>query len=198
VFSPCRAEQSQTEPNRAVKESLIASHCLASLLPGNSYKHLDDARIRKGHVSALVATQQFKRFPACQIQGFIGVRSTCGGGVEYLHRDPASCRRRRKRKSQNWDSKICSRDPRASDPRKTTLARTSSINKRQTRPLVREGAPQKQDRNCQRVTNIWSWAPDGARHQDLLVDGRSTPRLTGWLTVNRNVTLTLTSRQFSF
>jgi hypothetical protein len=40
------------------------------------------------------------------------------------------------------------------------------IKDRQTRPLVREGAPQKQDRNCQAVINIWSWAPDGARHQD--------------------------------
>jgi hypothetical protein len=26
----------------------------------------------------------------------------------------------------------------------------------QTRPLVREGTPQRQDRNCQRVINIWS------------------------------------------
>jgi hypothetical protein len=25
-----------------------------------------------------------------------------------------------------------------------------------TRPLVREGAPEKQNRNCQRVINIWS------------------------------------------
>jgi hypothetical protein len=41
----------------------------------------------------------------------------------------------------------------------------------------------KQDRNCQTVINIWSRAPDGARHQDLLTD---------WLTVSRNVTLTLT------
>jgi hypothetical protein len=94
----------------------------------------------------------------------------CGGGVEYLHRDPASRRRRRKGKSQNWDSKIWSRDPRDSDPRKTTLARTSSIYKWQTRPLVREGAPQKEDRNCQTIINIWSWAPDGARHEDLLID----------------------------
>jgi hypothetical protein len=29
-----------------------------------------------------------------------------------------------------------------SDPRKTVLARSSSIYKRQTRPLVRKGAPQ--------------------------------------------------------
>jgi hypothetical protein len=94
----------------------------------------------------------------------------CGGGVEYLHRDSASRRRRRKGKSQKWDSKIWSRDPRDSDPRKTALARPSSIYKRQTRPLVREGAPQKQDRNCQTIINNWSWAPDGARHQDLLID----------------------------
>jgi hypothetical protein len=74
--------------------------------------------------------------------------SPCGGGVEYLHRDPASRRRRRNGKSQMWDSKIWSRVPRASDPRMTALARTSSSCKRQTRPLVREGAPQVQDRNC--------------------------------------------------
>jgi hypothetical protein len=94
----------------------------------------------------------------------------CGGGVEYLHLDPASRRRGRKGKSQIWDSKIWSRMLRDWDPRKTTLARTSSIYKRQTRPLVREGAPQKQDRNCQRIINIWSWAPNGTRHQDVLVD----------------------------
>jgi hypothetical protein len=41
-------------------------------------------------------------------------------------------------------------------PIKTTLARASSIYKRHTRPLTREGSPQKQDRNCQRVINIWS------------------------------------------
>jgi hypothetical protein len=72
----------------------------------------------------------------------------CGGGVEYLHRDPASCRRRRKGKSQIWDSKIWSQVPRDSYPRKTALARASSTYKRQTRPLVREGAPQEQESNC--------------------------------------------------
>jgi hypothetical protein len=30
-----------------------------------------------------------------------GIYDPCGGGVEYLHRDPASRRRRRKGKSQN-------------------------------------------------------------------------------------------------
>jgi hypothetical protein len=37
-----------------------------------------------------------------------------------------------------------------------TRERLRSIYKRQTRPLVRESAPQKQDRNCQTVINIWS------------------------------------------
>jgi hypothetical protein len=43
--------------------------------------------------------------------------------------------------------------PKRLGPEKTTLARTSSIYKRQTRPLVREGAPENQDRNCQRLIN---------------------------------------------
>jgi hypothetical protein len=38
----------------------------------------------------------------------LAVSNPCGGGVEYLHRDPASRRRRRKGKSQIWDSKIWS------------------------------------------------------------------------------------------
>jgi hypothetical protein len=45
---------------------------------------------------------------------------------------------------------------RDSDQSKTALARASSIYTGQTRPLVRESAPQKQDRNCQTVINIWS------------------------------------------
>jgi hypothetical protein len=60
--------------------------------------------------------------------------------------------------------------PKRLGPEKGYLARASSIYKRQTRRFVREGALQKQDRNCQRVINIWPWAPDGARRQDLLID----------------------------
>jgi hypothetical protein len=93
----------------------------------------------------------------------------CGGGFEYLYRDSERRRRRQKEKSQIWDSKIWSRVPRDSHPRKTTLARDSSIYKRQTPPLVRESTPQKQDLNCQRV---------GARHQDLLIDW---PSVAMWL-----------------
>jgi hypothetical protein len=40
----------------------------------------------------------------------------------------------------------------------------------QTHPLVRKGAPRWQNWNCMTVTNIWSWAPDGAGHQDLLAN----------------------------
>jgi hypothetical protein len=39
-------------------------------------------------------------------------------------------------------------------PEKGYLARASNIYRRQTRPLVREGAPQTQDRNCQRVITL--------------------------------------------
>jgi hypothetical protein len=59
VISPCRAEPSRDE-------SRIAS---PRLFPGDSYKHLDDARVGKNHVTASAVTQQFKRFPACQIKG---------------------------------------------------------------------------------------------------------------------------------
>jgi hypothetical protein len=61
-------------------------------------------------------------------------------GVEYLHRDPASSRRRRKGKSQIWDGEIWSRVPRDSDPRMNALAKASSKCKWQTHPLVREDA----------------------------------------------------------
>jgi hypothetical protein len=110
-----------------------------------------------------------------------GGKHPCGGGFEY--RSPASHRRRRKWKSQIWDNKIWSRVPSDSDPRKTTLVRSKQHIIWQTRPFVREGDPQKQDRNCQKVMKIRTWAADGVRHQDLLID---------WLTVIRNVTLCLT------
>jgi hypothetical protein len=51
VFSPCRAE-----PN------LAEASGTEPLSPGNSYKHLDNARVGKGHVTALATTQQLKAF----------------------------------------------------------------------------------------------------------------------------------------
>jgi hypothetical protein len=82
--------------------------------------------------------------------------SPCGGGVEYFHHSPASHRRRRKGKSQIWDSKIRLQVPRDSDPRMTTLARASSCCKRQTHSLVWESAPHQQTRNCLSVIKTWS------------------------------------------
>jgi hypothetical protein len=57
----------------------------------------------------------------------------------------------------------------------------------QIRPLVREGAPRNQERNCQTYSvfrteiKIWSKAPDGC----------FIPRQTGRLTVGRNIRLRL-------
>jgi hypothetical protein len=55
-------------------------------------------------------------------------------------------------------------------PEKDCAGKGQQHIKRQTRPLVRERAPQKQDRNFQTAINMWSWAPDWARHQYLLYD----------------------------
>jgi hypothetical protein len=50
-----------------------------------------------------------------------------------------------------------------------------------TDPSARQrGRPTSTTRNCQTVPNIWSWAPEGARHQDWLTDWPSV--VTGlWL-----------------
>jgi hypothetical protein len=97
----------------------------------------------------------------------------CLGGFECLHRDRGRRRRQREGKHQVWGSKIWSR--------KTRLARASSIYKRHTRPLIREGAPEN------KTVTVKS-------NEYLVMSPRwgSTPRLTDWLTVSRNVTLTLT------
>jgi hypothetical protein len=67
------------------------------------------------------------------------------------------------------------------EPDNVVLARTSSNCKRQTRSLVREGTHQ-HTRNCLTVTKNWSVAPDWGL----------TSRQTGQLTVEHNITLTLT------
>jgi hypothetical protein len=142
-----------------------------------SYRHRESRPTKEALLDALFSLQSERKLCIYRAMS-IRARHPCGGGVEYLHCDPASRRRRRKGKSQIWESKIWSRVRRDSDPRKTKLARASSIYKRQTRPLVREGSPQKQDRNCQRVINILSWAPDAARHHDLLIDW---PSIAMWI-----------------
>jgi hypothetical protein len=50
--------------------------------------------------------------------------------------------------------------------------------------LVRKVALHRENRSCQTVIKTWSCASDGAWHQEGLID---------WLTVCRNVTLTLTN-----
>jgi hypothetical protein len=57
VFSSFRGEQ-----NLAEAWTSHSSRHLTSLLPGSSYKHLDNARVRKGHMTALATTQQLKVF----------------------------------------------------------------------------------------------------------------------------------------
>jgi hypothetical protein len=84
--------------------------------------------------------------------------------------------------SQIWDSKMWPWVPWDLNPRITALSRTSSNCKWPTRPIVSVGAPPQQTCNSLTVIKIWSWAPDGCL----------TPRQTGWLTVGRNITLTLT------
>jgi hypothetical protein len=112
-------------------------------------------------------------------QSSSGIDDPCGGGVEYLHRDPASRKRRRKGKFRIWDSKIWPRVLRDSDPKMTALAKASRNCKRQTRPLVRDGNQDQQTRNCQTIIKIWSWAPEGC----------FIPRQTGRLTVGRKIRL---------
>jgi hypothetical protein len=97
--------------------------------------------------------------------------NTCGGGVEYLHRDPASRRRRRKVKSRIWDSKIWS----DLDPRLIALTGTGSNSNRKA-PSSRQ-----RERSTNRqltVIKIWSKPQMGAL-------------FTSWLTVGRNIRLRL-------
>jgi hypothetical protein len=58
------------------------------LLPGNSYKTLDDSRVWKGHVTALAftsristVTQQLKLLFRMSDQGFVGETEASSGGV---------------------------------------------------------------------------------------------------------------------
>jgi hypothetical protein len=107
----------------------------------------------------------------------------CGGGIEYLHRDPATRKRRRNGKSQIWDSKIRSASIKGLGPEKDCVGKIQQ-HIQKTDPSSRQrGRPRKQDRNCQIVI---------AKYLVMSPRWSSTPRLTDWLTVSRNVTLTLT------
>jgi hypothetical protein len=58
--------------------------------------------------------------------------------------------------------------------RRVTANCTSKL---QTRPLVREGVPQHDDRKCTTVIKIWPWVPDGG----------PTPKQTDRLTVGHKL-----------
>jgi hypothetical protein len=58
--------------------------------------------------------------------------------------------------------------------------RSNCMSKLQTPPLVREGAPRQETRNCQTEKKIWSWVQDVSW----------TPKQTGQLTVGYNLTST--------
>jgi hypothetical protein len=130
----------------------------SSQLLDNGSLHVPLATNRRGIIQELFEVVVSIRFaPSYKRRTHrIPPPNPCGGGVEYLHRDSANRKRRRKRESRIWDSKICPRVLRDSDPNMTALARPSSNCKLQTRPLVKEGAPNQQTRNCQTIIKIWS------------------------------------------
>jgi hypothetical protein len=114
-------------------------------------------------------------------------QNPCGGGVEYLHRDPASRRRRRKGKSQIWDRKILSQAPRDYDRERLRWQRRAAHTK--DRPVLSSERASHGMKNVTVRRILYS-----ERKKYLVISPRcsSTPRLTDWLTVSRNVTLTLT------
>jgi hypothetical protein len=85
---------------------------------------------------------------------------------------------------KNRGNKLCSRVQWDSDLRKDALAMPGKNWKVQTRPLVREGAPRQETRNCKKNLRM------GKRSR--VPGGCLIPRRTGRQTVRRNVTLTLT------
>jgi hypothetical protein len=75
VFSPCGAEPSRDESRTTSPR----------LLPGNSYKHLDDARMGKGHLTATAVTSHVSSDATIEAvshmsdQGFIGETEASSG-----------------------------------------------------------------------------------------------------------------------
>jgi hypothetical protein len=96
VFSPCREEPSSDVTWRVA--NLLASSSIASprLLPGNSYKHLDDARVGRGHVTASAVTSHVSTVTQ-QLKRFLRVRA------RVYRRDWSSFRR-----SSQWEIAVSS------------------------------------------------------------------------------------------
>jgi hypothetical protein len=117
-------------------------------------------------------------FSAWSVRRLYNDNYPCGGGVEYLHRDPASRSRRRKWKSQIWESKIWSRVPGTRTQERLRWQGPAAYT-RDRLVLSLERAPHKNKIVTVTVIHIWSWALDGARHQDWLTDW---PSVATWLT----------------
>jgi hypothetical protein len=110
----------------------------------------------------------------------------CGGRVEYLRCGPASRRRRQKGRFKSETVKYGREAQGTRTLERLRCKGQQHIQK--TDPSSRQrGRLTNQDCICQTVTNIWSWAPDGARHQDLLTD---RPSVAMWLTLTLTLTLT--------
>jgi hypothetical protein len=73
IFTPCKNCDVETRSRgyATVDEAVFslsrtmtsrASHCLTSFVAGNSYKHLDDARVGKVHMTTSTVMQQLKHF----------------------------------------------------------------------------------------------------------------------------------------
>jgi hypothetical protein len=133
---------------------------------------MSGGRFQYLHCSCVRCRRQWKRNPVPKAVNGLSVQG-------YINMGIWSCRLE---ESWTWDSKIWSWVLGDLDRRMTVLARANSNSKWQTCPLLREGAPDQQTHNCLAIIKIWSWVPDWG----------STPRQTGWLTVDHNITLTLT------
>jgi hypothetical protein len=168
--------------------------CLCLPPPPNSWKPEKTAVARRRLSKHVPVTMNTLATVEELLDAVLSVRSSCitcsiysasivgatlprGGGVEYLHRNPVSRRRRRKWKSRIWDSKIWSRVPRDLDPKITALARASSNCKRQTRPFARESAPHQQTRKSE----LW----DVCKDPRLVVE--PAPKLWNWLYLRNKI-----------
>jgi hypothetical protein len=94
-----------------------------STFPWKQKKTQKNKRSRKGKAWLFIFGSPRSYKELVQFIRWRGRTFPCGGGIEYLHRDPASRRRRRKGKSQIWDSNIWSRVPRDSDQRMIALCK---------------------------------------------------------------------------
>jgi hypothetical protein len=123
------------------------------------------------------------------------VQYPCGGGLEYFHLSPTSLKKPQKRnpvsnETSRYGLKFC-----RTWIREWPLTRPSSTckNTLQTHPLVREGTQYWKTRKCLKIISKTK-----KKIRSRVRDGGLIPGLTGWLTVGRKITLTLTLSNYKF